>query len=103
MDTKTRNLPGYYPYELKMRLLRVANLIDRDRGEWNMDMVNSIFLPVDTEAVSSIPLCSSWPSDRLTWNFSSSGELTMKSTYHLILQCQNHNTVASSSTTMQTF
>ncbi|KAJ8431935.1 hypothetical protein Cgig2_017421 [Carnegiea gigantea] len=65
-------------------------------------MVNSIFLPVDMEAVSSIPRFS--PGQVITsLSTSSSGELTLKSAYHLILQCQHHDIAASSTTTMQTF
>ena len=62
------------PIKPKARLLRIRDLIDQESGDWNIPMINSIFLPINAEAISYVPLCSSRPRDRLAWHFSSSSE-----------------------------
>ncbi|KAJ8439210.1 hypothetical protein Cgig2_003423 [Carnegiea gigantea] len=44
---------------------------------------------MDAETILNIPLCTSWPRDKLTWHFFSTGELSMKTAYHLIMQVYN--------------
>ncbi|KAJ8430220.1 hypothetical protein Cgig2_009398 [Carnegiea gigantea] len=50
----------------------VSDLIDFANGCWNEPLINSIFLPCDTELILKIPLCETWPLDKLIWHYNSS-------------------------------
>lgn len=63
--------------------LRVADLIDKERGSWKESLVREVLSPIDAELVLDIPLCDLWPSDRIIWHFSNSGDFTVKSAYFL--------------------
>ena len=41
----------------------MANLIAHDKAEWKSELVRSIFLPIEAEAILSIPLSSMNPID----------------------------------------
>ena len=64
----------------------VHELIDNDRGYWKEGLVKEIFLPCDAETILSIPLCRSWPDDKLIWHYNSNGKFSVKSAYHLGIQ-----------------
>lgn len=72
------------PHNPSLSLLRVADLIDRDYGAWREDMIDAIFLAVDTELIKEIPLCTVWPRDRVMWYFSTSDVFTVRMAYHAI-------------------
>ncbi|KAJ8436283.1 hypothetical protein Cgig2_023334 [Carnegiea gigantea] len=84
------------PVKPEVRLLRAADLIDENNREGLSSVVTSLFLPVDAEVIMDIPLCSSWPWDSPTWHYSSSGELTIKSAYRLIMNFKQQATPGSS-------
>ncbi|KAJ8452986.1 hypothetical protein Cgig2_014749 [Carnegiea gigantea] len=44
-----------------------------------------IFLPCDTELILDIPLCMSWPMDKLIWHYNARGLFTVRSAYHMIV------------------
>ena len=60
----------------------VADLIDKERGEWREDLVRSYFIPNDANMVLQIPLCTSWSEARLIWHFTSTGKFTVSSAYY---------------------
>jgi len=64
--------------------LKVADFIDKEAGCWREDMVRQMFLPVDAEMILRIPLCTSWPADKLIWHFTSNGSFSVRSAYHLL-------------------
>jgi len=84
-------------------LLRVVDLIDKNNGEWLSSIVTSLFLLIDAEVIMNIPLHSSWPRDSLTWHYSSSGELMVKSAYQLIMNFKEQATPGSSTALMNGF
>ena len=63
----------------------MSSVVDYAIGSWNESLVREIFLPCDVEAILSIPLCSSWPADKLIRHFSNSGEFSVRSAYNVIL------------------
>ena len=73
------------PIKPEARLLRVADLIDKGDKLWCHSMIESLFLPIDTETILSMPLCPSCLRDSLMWHYSTSVELTVKSVYKFIL------------------
>jgi len=63
--------------------MRVMDLIDKEGGCWKEDVVRQTFIPVDADIILRLPLCTSWPADRLIWHFTSNGVFSVKSAYHL--------------------
>lgn len=61
------------------------------------------FLATDADAILSIPLSPHWLSGKLTWHFLDSGELTVRSTYHLIVRDQNLSMPGRSSLLLSSF
>ncbi|KAJ8423722.1 hypothetical protein Cgig2_010287 [Carnegiea gigantea] len=45
-----------------------CNLIDYTAACWRESLVRQIFLDCNSELILKIPLCSSWPPDKLTWH-----------------------------------
>ena len=39
------------PFKLQFSLIRVEDPIDQERDEWNMAMVNEVFIPVDAKII----------------------------------------------------
>ena len=64
---------------------KVCDLIDYARGEWKEAVIRQNFLSGDADTILSIPLCSSWPDDKLIWHYTNHGRFTVKSAYQLQL------------------
>jgi len=84
-DTKWFPRPNSFkpmmPKKNELSLLRVADLIDRDTGEWRSGMIDHIFLPVDVDIIKSIPLCNSCSCEWIMWHYSTDGNFSVKSAY----------------------
>ena len=91
------------PLKPEPSIFRFSDLIKFDMGEWNINLLTSLFLPVDSEIIIRIPLCSSWPRDILTWHHSASGELTVRSAYHCICQTRSQSKPSTSGSTLKSF
>jgi len=52
----------------------VAEFIDKANGRWKEREVRETFLPCDAKIIYSLPLCLTWPNDKLIWHFSANGE-----------------------------
>ncbi|KAJ8428778.1 hypothetical protein Cgig2_014386 [Carnegiea gigantea] len=50
------------------------------------ELVKELFLPCDAELILTIPLYDSWLEDKLVWHFTMSGEFSMRSAYHVLLE-----------------
>lgn len=61
--------------------MKVANLMHADRLAWDVDLVRDMFNERESEAILSIPLCSSRQKDIWFWQFDKSGQYTVKSAY----------------------
>ena len=70
----------------------VCEFINRATGEWNVDKLNSWFIPKDRDAILGIPLSSNNIYDRLIWVENRSGKFTVKSAYALALEEKTHCT-----------
>lgn len=60
----------------------MEDLIDRTNGGWNEEVVRDWFLPSDMEHILSIPVCNSWPNNKLMWYYNANGEFSVKSAYY---------------------
>ena len=76
--------------------MRVADLIDKEGGCWKEDVIRQTFLPVDADVILRLPLCTSWPADKLIWHFTSNGAFSVKSAYHLVRATLNLDLPSSS-------
>ncbi|KAJ8450950.1 hypothetical protein Cgig2_032575 [Carnegiea gigantea] len=63
--------------------LKVSDFIDGNQGCWGK---KELFLPCDVDTILGIPLCNSWPADKLIWDYKSNGLFTVRSAYHLIMK-----------------
>ena len=63
----------------------MSDLIDYERGERKEAFIRQMFLPGDADTILSIPLCCSWPEDKLIWHYTNNGRFTVKSAYQLQL------------------
>jgi len=83
--------------------ISVADLIDFDQGCWKSQMVRELFLPMDADLILRLPLCRSWPMDKITWHFSPAGIFTVKSAYHLIRASRRRDQPSASMVSGSTF
>ena len=68
----------------------VSSFIDYDQGCYKIGLLEGIFLPCDVEQILGIPICNFFPNDQLVWHYSRSGHFSVKSAYHLIVDCGFH-------------
>ena len=72
---------------LKVTVLsRVNDLTNFVNGTWNESSLTEVFLPCDSEVILGIPLCSSWPLDKLIWHCAANGVFSVRSACHLIVE-----------------
>ena len=64
----------------------VANLLDGEKGMWNIDKVKSIFLPHEANMVLGIPISPCLPDDSLIWAWTNNGRFKVRSAYGVALQ-----------------
>jgi len=81
----------------------VVELIDKDNGRWKAREVRETFLPCDAEIICSLPLCPTWPNDKLIWHFSANGEFSVKSAYQVARARVQAQTATSSDATGKSF
>jgi len=77
------------------RLKWVADLIDEERMEWKMNILQQNFAPVDVEEILKIKLYSS-SEDIIVWHYERSDIFSIKSAYKVALNMSTHETHASS-------
>jgi len=61
----------------------VADLINEDYGEWNVQLVNDIFLPFEAQQIVQIPILHA-QRDKFVWWEIKESEFTVKSAYHFL-------------------
>ena len=71
-------------------------MIEHEPG-WNVDLVESIFLPVEAQTILGIPVSRFHSSDKLIWHETNNGQFTVRSAYHLAMSHQHGGDVTSTS------
>ena len=61
----------------------VSDLINARVGYWRESIIKKVFVPCDVDTILSIPLCTSWPRDKLIWHFESNEKFSVRLAYHL--------------------
>jgi hypothetical protein len=64
-------------------LTRIAELIDPSTGTWDVEMVQSIFHPIDAQRILQIPLNPNGFHDFLASHHTRSGVFSVRSAYHV--------------------
>uniref|UniRef100_A0A803QMZ3 Reverse transcriptase domain-containing protein n=1 Tax=Cannabis sativa TaxID=3483 RepID=A0A803QMZ3_CANSA len=79
-------IPGHNDFKpinyTGLATLTIANLIT-DKREWNIQLLNEYFLPIDVDRVVTIPLSFFPSNDRLIWHHTTTGCYTVNSGFHL--------------------
>jgi ribonuclease HI len=66
----------------------VDELLDTDGAAWDEQKVRGLFFEPDVSDILSIPVGGGGADDVLAWNHTKNGIFTVKSAYHLALQCK---------------
>lgn len=81
-----------YPIRVFPSSAWLVDLIDRDSGWWNVDLIRTIFNPGEAEVLYGLVLSPLKQSDKLVWNETTSSLFTVKSAYHLAQQSKDQGT-----------
>ncbi|KAK4413420.1 hypothetical protein Salat_2754600 [Sesamum alatum] len=65
-----------------LNISQVADLIEEDDIHWKEELMQELFLPVDAEAILSIPIGWGYV-DRLVWHCMKNDRFSVRSAYHL--------------------
>lgn len=71
------------PMRVSQDGMRVSDLINFDRGEWDVGKLYMLFSEDVVKAIQTIPLSKNWPRDSLFWWHTSNGAYSVKSGYWL--------------------
>ena len=66
--------------------LRVSDLLIPSRLEWDVELLEELFVARDVAEIQSIPLSQSFAADPYVWHFINSGEYIVKTGYHVLTQ-----------------
>ena len=61
----------------------MSAFIDPLSCDWWAELVKYIFIPIDVQAILSIPLSAHLPEDKLVWAYTPKGKFTVGSAYKL--------------------
>ncbi|XP_021755266.1 uncharacterized protein LOC110720538 [Chenopodium quinoa] len=86
-------LPSQIRHEEKPAV--VGQLISN--GEWDMEMLNTQFLPWEAEEILKIPIAKYCEEDSWTWHQSSNGIFSVRSAYYMELKSKSVNQATTSS------
>jgi hypothetical protein len=63
----------------------VSELINGTTMTWDHDLVQSVFLPMDTELIANIPLSMRRQADFWAWHYECNGVFFVRSAYHMLV------------------
>ena len=61
---------------------RVSELIDQETEQWDEDIINTLFLPIDVTRILNIPLAVGRMEDFVAWNYTKTGIFSVRSAYY---------------------
>ncbi|KAL2900218.1 hypothetical protein RDABS01_025300 [Bienertia sinuspersici] len=77
--------------------MKVSDLINPETSAWNKELILNTFVPIDSETILNIPLGEVLHEVSRVWHYSSCGNFTVKSAYHLTMDCRKDGIGCSSS------
>ena len=75
----------YTPKPHDGSITKVSDLIDYEQAKWKDGLIRELFLQGDADTILGIPLCRSWPRNKLIWHYTSDNYFTVKFAYQLRL------------------
>lgn len=75
----------------------VDDLIDLENKSWNLNLINSSFLPLETEIIGGIPLSDRLHEDKQIWGATSNGLFTIRSAYQITMDLNRKEPAGSTS------
>jgi hypothetical protein len=63
-------------------LLKVQDLIDPSTQQWNEQIINQTFMPIEANQILQIPLTNVLDEDTISWQGTRDGIYTVKSGYN---------------------
>nr|POE84412.1 hypothetical protein CFP56_44500 [Quercus suber] len=69
----------------------VANLINPMTQQWDLSLLNNLFLPHEVTSIISIPLCKNRVANKIFWPLNQSGLYTVKSGYQFLMDEQKNS------------
>lgn len=73
---------------------RVVDLIEPESGQWDLNLLQGLFIPSSAEMIRSIPLCSAAVEDKLIWPHTPLGQYSMQSRYRFLMrESSNYQTL----------
>lgn len=79
------NMKVQTPMILDMNNLTVHDLLIPGAREWDVELINDLFITRDVEEITSIPLCHGLSCDQRIWHFSNKGMYSVKSGYKVAM------------------
>jgi hypothetical protein len=64
---------------------KVSELIEPALGQWNVEKLNLVFLPMDVEVIREIPISTRVQGDFWAWHFEMMGMFSVRSAYRMLI------------------
>lgn len=75
----------------------VDDIIDLENKSWNLNLINSSFLPLEAEIIGGIPLSNWLLEDKQIWGATSNGLFTVRSAYQIAMDLNRKELASSTS------
>ena len=72
---------------------RVADLIDPESRQWDLNLLQGLFNPTKANLIKSIPLCNAAMEDKVIWPHTPSGQYTVQSGYRYLMRENSCNPI----------
>ncbi|PNX60286.1 hypothetical protein L195_g051848, partial [Trifolium pratense] len=69
----------------------VKDLIDPSNHQWNSQLINQTFLPIEAQQILKIPLLTITEEDIISWQGTSDGNYTVRSGYNAQMEWESKN------------
>ena len=93
------SLSIYSPPTQEYADAKVCNLIDKNIGGWDLNIMARLFQDEEVKAIISIPLSRTDQEDKLIWEGTTNGLFSVESAYHLAKEMEDKNKAECSKST----
>jgi hypothetical protein len=72
---------------------QVGDLMNQATMTWDIELIQSVFLPMDAQAIVSIPLSTRRQTDFWAWHYECNGVFTVRSAYRMLVDTRERRLV----------